>query len=42
MMIAGRPMTACYRKLCLALDLPGLAQDPRFSTNTARVTNRDS
>jgi crotonobetainyl-CoA:carnitine CoA-transferase CaiB-like acyl-CoA transferase len=31
---------ALYRKLCAAMDLPQLADDPRFVTNGARVANR--
>lgn len=31
-----------YRKLCAALDRPDLAEDERYSTNDARVRNRDS
>jgi crotonobetainyl-CoA:carnitine CoA-transferase CaiB-like acyl-CoA transferase len=31
-----------YRKLCLAVDRPDLAQDERYATNDARVRNRDS
>jgi crotonobetainyl-CoA:carnitine CoA-transferase CaiB-like acyl-CoA transferase len=30
-----------YRKLCEALDRPDLASDDRFSTNAARLLNRD-
>lgn len=30
-----------FRKLCGALDLPGLASDLDFATNTARVVNRE-
>ncbi|MBV8963674.1 MAG: CoA transferase [Hyphomicrobiales bacterium] len=30
-----------YRKLCAALNLPALAQDPDFATNPMRVVNRD-
>ena len=30
-----------YRKLCEALDLPTLAQDPEFATNAMRVVNRE-
>ena len=30
-----------WRALCAALDLAGLAEDPRFATNGARVTNRE-
>jgi crotonobetainyl-CoA:carnitine CoA-transferase CaiB-like acyl-CoA transferase len=29
-----------FRRLCAALDRPGLAQDPRFGTNRDRVVNR--
>jgi crotonobetainyl-CoA:carnitine CoA-transferase CaiB-like acyl-CoA transferase len=32
---------AQFRVLCGVLDLPGLADDPRFATNPARVANRD-
>jgi crotonobetainyl-CoA:carnitine CoA-transferase CaiB-like acyl-CoA transferase len=28
-----------FQRLCEALDLPGLPQDPRFATNRDRVTN---
>ena len=31
---------AQWRRLCSALDLPGLADDPRFETNAARVQHR--
>ncbi|MCX5231790.1 CoA transferase [Streptomyces sp. NPDC006553] len=30
-----------FRVLCERLGLPGLAEDPRFATNTSRVANRD-
>src|SRR5215210_4854466 len=30
-----------WRRFCRALGLPALADDPRFATNEARVTNRD-
>ncbi|MBO1333170.1 CaiB/BaiF CoA-transferase family protein [Streptomyces sp. VRA16 Mangrove soil] len=33
---------ALFRRLCAALDLPALADDARFVTNAARVTNRDA
>lgn len=29
-----------FRKLCSVLDLPGTSEDPRFSSNAARVANR--
>src|SRR5947207_13093049 len=29
-----------FRRLCAALDRPGLAEDPRFHTNSDRVMNR--
>jgi crotonobetainyl-CoA:carnitine CoA-transferase CaiB-like acyl-CoA transferase len=29
-----------FRRLCAALDRPGLAEDPRFRTNSDRVVNR--
>jgi crotonobetainyl-CoA:carnitine CoA-transferase CaiB-like acyl-CoA transferase len=29
-----------FRRLCAALDRPGLAEDPRFRTNSHRVVNR--
>lgn len=29
-----------FRRLCAALDLPTLAEDPRFTTNASRVKNR--
>lgn len=29
-----------FRRLCAALDLPELADDPRFATNASRVANR--
>jgi crotonobetainyl-CoA:carnitine CoA-transferase CaiB-like acyl-CoA transferase len=32
---------ALYRRLCAALELPGLAQDERFATNAARVVHRE-
>jgi crotonobetainyl-CoA:carnitine CoA-transferase CaiB-like acyl-CoA transferase len=31
-----------FRRLCAALDRPGLAEDPRFRTNSDRVVNRRS
>src|SRR5215831_14818610 len=31
-----------FRRLCAALDRPGLAEDPRFRTNRDRVVNRRS
>lgn len=31
-----------YRKLCAAIERPDLAEDARYSTNDARVRNRDS
>ncbi|MFC9794603.1 CaiB/BaiF CoA transferase family protein [Streptomyces sp. NPDC127584] len=31
-----------FRALCERLGLPGLAEDPRFATNTARVAHRDA
>ncbi len=31
-----------FRKLCDFLDIPHVAADPRFTTNGARVTNRDA
>jgi crotonobetainyl-CoA:carnitine CoA-transferase CaiB-like acyl-CoA transferase len=31
-----------FRRLCAALDRPGLAEDPRFRTNSDRVVNRHS
>jgi crotonobetainyl-CoA:carnitine CoA-transferase CaiB-like acyl-CoA transferase len=33
---------AQFRTFCRALDLEGLADDERFATNAARVTNRDA
>ena len=30
-----------WRRFCAALERPGLASDPRFATNEARVRNRD-
>ena len=30
-----------FRVMCVALDLPALADDARFATNSARVANRD-
>jgi crotonobetainyl-CoA:carnitine CoA-transferase CaiB-like acyl-CoA transferase len=33
---------ALFRRLCHALDLPGLAADPRFATNPLRVENREA
>jgi crotonobetainyl-CoA:carnitine CoA-transferase CaiB-like acyl-CoA transferase len=32
---------AQFAKMCHALDLVGLAEDPKFATNEARVNNRD-
>jgi crotonobetainyl-CoA:carnitine CoA-transferase CaiB-like acyl-CoA transferase len=31
---------AQFRRLCATIDLPGLAEDPRFTSNELRVTNR--
>jgi crotonobetainyl-CoA:carnitine CoA-transferase CaiB-like acyl-CoA transferase len=31
-----------FRKFCEFLGVPALARDPRFATNSARVTNRDA
>ncbi|MCP3801402.1 CoA transferase [Allokutzneria sp. A3M-2-11 16] len=31
-----------FRALCAALDLPALAEDPRYTTNPSRVEHRDS
>lgn len=31
-----------FQRLVMALDLAGIAQDPRFATNSARVRNRDA
>jgi crotonobetainyl-CoA:carnitine CoA-transferase CaiB-like acyl-CoA transferase len=31
-----------FRRLCHALELPGLAEDERFATNPGRVANRDA
>ena len=31
-----------WRKLCDALDAPGLAADPRFATNASRIANREA
>lgn len=31
-----------YTRLCAALDMPGLADDPRFRTNALRVENREA
>lgn len=31
-----------FRKFCDVLDMPEMANDPRFATNGARVTNRDA
>ncbi|SDN67964.1 CaiB/BaiF CoA transferase family protein [Allokutzneria albata] len=31
-----------FRSLCAALDLPALAEDPRYSSNRSRVAHRDS
>ncbi len=32
---------ASFRRLCTALKLPGLVDDPRYASNPSRVTNRD-
>ena len=45
---ADRPLVvavgndAQWRRLCAALDAPELAEDPRFTSNPARVENRDA
>ncbi len=31
-----------FRRFCTLLELPGLASDPRFATNTARLQHRDA
>jgi crotonobetainyl-CoA:carnitine CoA-transferase CaiB-like acyl-CoA transferase len=31
-----------FRRLCIVLGMPDLADDPRFATNPARVTNREA
>ncbi|GAA3049174.1 CoA transferase [Streptomyces roseofulvus] len=31
-----------FRALCARIDRPGLAEDPRFATNTARVAHREA
>jgi len=31
-----------FRKFCDVADVPGLAQDPRFATNDARINHRDA
>jgi crotonobetainyl-CoA:carnitine CoA-transferase CaiB-like acyl-CoA transferase len=33
---------AQFRKFCDVADVPGLARDPRFATNNARITHRDA
>jgi crotonobetainyl-CoA:carnitine CoA-transferase CaiB-like acyl-CoA transferase len=33
---------AQFRKFCDVADVPGLAQDPRFATNDARINHRDA
>ncbi|MFV0280946.1 MAG: CaiB/BaiF CoA transferase family protein [Rhodoblastus sp.] len=33
---------AQFRSFCALIDMPGLADDPRFVTNTARFSNRDA
>lgn len=33
---------AIFRRLCRALELPGIAEDPRFATNPVRVANREA
>jgi len=33
---------AQFRKFCDVADVPGLAQDPRFATNDARIKHRDA
>ena len=43
----GRVIVACgndrqFRSLCTALEMPELADDPRFATNPARVASREA
>jgi crotonobetainyl-CoA:carnitine CoA-transferase CaiB-like acyl-CoA transferase len=38
--VIGAPSDALFRRLCQALDAPGLLDDPRFTDNPARVQNR--
>jgi crotonobetainyl-CoA:carnitine CoA-transferase CaiB-like acyl-CoA transferase len=39
--VVGVGSEALWRRFCAALERPDLAGDPRFSTNRARVENRD-
>lgn len=41
-LLAGAPNDSLWRRMCTALDLSPLADDPRFSSTTARRENRDS
>ena len=41
-LIVGAASEDLWRRLCAALELPGLAADPRFATNAARVQNREA
>lgn len=38
--LVGAPNEAAWQRLCVALERPGLAADPRFTTNADRVTHR--
>jgi CoA:oxalate CoA-transferase len=38
--VVGTRQEVFWRKLCVVLEEPGLANDPRFATNASRVENR--
>ena len=39
--LVGAGSEDLWRRFCAAIERPGLASDPRFATNEARVRNRD-
>jgi len=39
LVVVGAGSEALWRSLCSALEVPGLADEPRFATNALRVTN---
>ena len=40
--VLGAVTDAQFQRLCTLLDAPGLAEDPRFTTNALRIVNRDA
>jgi crotonobetainyl-CoA:carnitine CoA-transferase CaiB-like acyl-CoA transferase len=41
-LLVGAPNEAAWQRLCAALELPALAEDPRFARNADRVVHRDA